>query len=62
MKDPDKVIPPSSNLVLIALRVEDSGSHVPLAQLDDLPLDLCDHSASGTLISGLRGVSVSLTQ
>ena len=55
MKDPDKVIPPSDNLVLIDLRVEDPGGDVPLAQLDDLPLDLCDHSAIGASISGLLG-------
>ena len=55
MKDPDKVIPSSGNLVLIDLRVEDSGGHVPLARLDDLSLDLCDHSTIRASISGLLG-------
>ena len=40
MKDPDKVIPPTGNLVLINLGAENSEDHVPFTLLDDIPLDL----------------------
>ena len=53
VKNPDKVIPPSRDLVLICLRVEHLGDHIPLAQLNDLPLNLCDHSVIGASVSGL---------
>ena len=45
MKDPDKVIPPTGNLVLIDLGAENSEGHVPFTLLDDIPLDLGHGSA-----------------
>ena len=60
VKDPDKVLLPSDNLVLISLREDESGDCVPFALLDDLPLDLRhssvikppvrDYSACGLLV------------
>ena len=52
VKDPEKVAPPSDNLVLIALRIESPRSYVPLALFDDIPLDLCYCPAIGTSASG----------
>ena len=45
MKDPDKVVSPTGNLVFINLRVEDPGCHAPSILLEDLPLDLGHGSA-----------------
>ena len=39
MEDPDKVVPPSRNPVLIALRVDESGDRAPFTMLDNLALD-----------------------
>ena len=45
MKDPNKVLLPSCNLVLIALRVNESGGCIPFTLLDNLPLNLGHCSA-----------------
>ena len=58
VKDLEKVTPPSYNLALIALRVKNSGSHVPLTLLDDTPLDLGHGSAMKTSTSGSFGVRI----
>jgi hypothetical protein len=58
VKNPDKIVPPDRDLVLIVLRVEDSGDHVPVTLLDDLPLDLGDSSAIGKSVSESLGVPI----
>ena len=45
VKDPDEILPPSRNLVFIALRMDESGGCVPFPLLDNLPLDLGQGSA-----------------
>ena len=44
LKDPDKILLPSRNLVLIGLREDESENRVPFGLLDNLPLDLGDGS------------------
>lgn len=58
MKDPDKVLLPSSNLVLIALREDESGGCISFTLLDDLRLYLGHSSAIETLESRLPGVRI----
>jgi hypothetical protein len=61
VKDPDKVLLPSSNLVLIALCQDEPEYCTPFTPLRDLPLDPCQGPAIQTLVSGSLGVrSVSL--
>ena len=48
MEDPDEVLPPSRNLLLITLREDESDHSIPFTLLDDLPLDLCQ----GSVIEG----------
>ena len=45
MKDPDKTLIPSGNLVLIAFREDEPEDHVSFAPLIDLPLHLNHRSA-----------------
>ena len=45
MKDPDKVLLPSRNLVLVAPRENEPGSCIPFTLLDHLPLDPSHRSA-----------------
>ena len=52
------MISPCGNLVLIGLCVESSGNHVPLALLDDIPLNLGHGSAVGTSVSGPFGARI----
>ena len=40
VKDSDKVLLPSGNLVLVTLRENESGDRPPFTLLGDLPLDL----------------------
>ena len=61
MKDPNKVLPPSCNLVLITFREYESEEHVPFALLNDVPLNLRHGSAIGTLVSGGSAVGVCVT-
>ena len=44
MKDPDQILLPSSNLVLIAFGEDESMDRIPFTLLDDLPLDLGESS------------------
>ena len=45
VKNPDKVLVPSSNLVLVAFGEDESVNGIPFTPLDDLPLDLGQSSA-----------------
>jgi hypothetical protein len=56
VKNSDKVMPPSGNLVLIVLRVEESGDRIPVTLLEDLPLDLEDSPVIEISVSGSLGV------
>jgi hypothetical protein len=56
MKDLDKVLLPSSNLILITLREDEPGECIPFTLLHDLPLDPCQGSAIQTFVSGSFGV------
>jgi hypothetical protein len=56
VKDPDKVLLPSRNLVLIALREDESEYCMSFALLRDLPLDPRQGSAVQTLVNGSLGV------
>jgi hypothetical protein len=58
VKDPDEVLVPSSDLVLIALREDESGECIPFTPLDDLFLDLGHGSAVTGSVSGLKSPSV----
>ena len=51
MKDPDKVLLPSRNLLLVAPREDKSGHSIPLALSDDLLLYPGQSSAIETLVS-----------
>ena len=51
MKDSDKVLLPSRNLLLVALREDESGHYIPFAVLDDFLLDPCQGPAIETLVS-----------
>ena len=52
LKDPGKVLLPSCDLVLIALREDESDHRIPIAMLADLPLYLCHCSVIKTWVSG----------
>ena len=52
VKDPDKVLPPSRNLVLIGFREEETGDYCSFPLLDHLPLDLCHGSTIEASVSG----------
>ena len=58
VKDPNKVILPSGDLVLIDLRMEHSGEHIPFFLLNDLPLDLGHGSGIETRVSESLGARV----
>ena len=49
MEDPVEVLPPSRNLILVAVRTEHLRHHIPFPLLDD-PLLHCGH---GSAIEGL---------
>ena len=59
VKDPDKVLPPSGNLVLVAFREDESGDYIPFALLDHLPLDPCHRPAIEASVSGSLCVCIS---
>jgi hypothetical protein len=48
VKDPDELLLPSGNLVLIALREKESGDRVAFTLLDDFPKDIRHGSAIET--------------
>jgi hypothetical protein len=52
LKDPEKVLFPTRNLVLISLRADESGDRIPFALFDDLPLNPGQGSAIDTSVSG----------
>jgi hypothetical protein len=56
VKDPEEVISPNRNLILIALRVEDPEDHISVTLLDDLPLDL--GNGSGFEVSAIESLSI----
>ena len=58
VKDPDKILLPSRNLLLIALREDESGYYIPLALLDDLLLDPGQSSAIEMPVSGSLAVRI----
>jgi hypothetical protein len=58
VKDPDKVIPPNHNLVLISRRIEESEGPIPFTLLSNLSLNLCHCSAIEPLVSESLGVHV----
>ena len=58
VEDPDKVMPPNRNIVLITLRVEQPGCHIPFTLLDNLPLDLGNSPAVETSVSESQSVPV----
>jgi hypothetical protein len=51
VKDPDKVLLPSSNLVLIAFGEDESINCIPFTLFDDLALDLGHGPAIEKLVS-----------
>ena len=60
VKDPDKVIPPNRNLVLIGLCVEDSGGYIAFTLLGDPPLNFGHGSAIKTSVSGPLNLHITL--
>jgi hypothetical protein len=44
LKDGMEVLPPGSNRIFIALRMQEPGGRVPFLMFDDLPLHLCHSS------------------
>jgi hypothetical protein len=58
LKDPDQVLLPSRNFVLIVLGEEESEDRIPFTPLDDLPLHLCQGSAIETSVSGSLGARI----
>jgi hypothetical protein len=51
VKDPDKILLPGSNLILIALHEDESGECIPFTPLFNLPLHLGHGPAIWTLVS-----------
>ena len=60
MKDPDEIVPPNRNLVLIALRAEKSRDRIPFTVLDDFRLDLGHRSAIQALVRGSFVVDIAI--
>ena len=58
MKDPNKVLIPSGNLVFVTLREEESGESTPFTPLDDLPLNLGHGPVIETSVNGLRSLGM----
>jgi hypothetical protein len=58
VKNPDKVLLPSRDLILIALGEDESMESIPFALLDDLSLDSVHRSVIEVSVSGLLGVGV----
>ena len=58
MKDPEKVLLPSGNLVLIALGEDESGDHISFTLFVDLLLDLSQGSAIEISVSRSLGVHI----
>jgi hypothetical protein len=58
VKNPEKVLLPSRNLILIALGEDESMESIPFALLDDLSLDSGHRSVIEVSVSGILGVGV----
>jgi hypothetical protein len=58
VKNPDEILIPTSDLVLITLREDESGECIPFTPLDDLPLDLGHGSGVTGSVSGLKSPNV----
>ena len=58
VKDLDKVLLPSGNLVLVSLREDKPEGCVPFTVLDDLPLDIRHSSVIKQLVGGLLGMRI----
>ena len=58
LKDPEKVLFPSGNLILNLLRNEEYGNHVSFSLLEYTPLDLCQGSTIEALVSRSLGEGV----
>jgi hypothetical protein len=58
LKDSDKVLLPSRNLVLITLREDESGDRIPFSLLIDLPLHRNQGSVNDISVSGSRGIRI----
>ena len=54
VKDSDKVLLPSCNLLLVAFRKDESGHHIPFTLLDDFLLDPGQSSADRDVIKWLN--------
>ena len=52
MEDPDEVLLPSRNLVLITFGVEESGGDTSFTPFNDLPLDISHGSAIEAPVNG----------
>jgi hypothetical protein len=59
MKDPNEFLLPSHDLVLIALRKNESGDYIPFTLLDNLPPHLSYGSIFGTPVSRSLGAHIS---
>ena len=56
MKDPDEVLLPTKNRILIVLLVDEPRGHIPFSLLDGLLPDRGHSSAIGTLVSETIGI------
>jgi hypothetical protein len=56
VSDPDEVLLPSYNFILVALGAEKSGCHIQFTPFDDVHLDFGYSSAIETSVSGSFGV------
>ena len=58
LKDPGKVLLPTSDLVPVTFREDESGHRIPFTLLDDLPPDPGHGAAIDTSVSGSLGMHV----
>ena len=58
MKDPDKVLLPSRNLLLVTFREDESEHRIPFTLLDDFPLDPRQGSGIEMFVSGSLAVRI----
>jgi hypothetical protein len=57
LKDPDEVLPPNCNVLLVDFPVENPRGHVPFTLLGDFLLDR-DHSSAIEISANLAGFSL----
>jgi hypothetical protein len=58
LKDPDQILLPARNLVLVVLSENESEGRAPFTPLDDLPLHLYQGPAIETSVSGSLSVPI----